>query len=753
MNDYLIPITVNELPNIEDLGQKQGMFILPNGSININKQNGEWFTIPNSSNAVISQIQGEALPVNSPTVWEDGDADLFERYVVKTAGTYTYYKDEENNSIVFSQEELDANFAEIWVSNGIAQKVLSVKPKALEIDLERQILGDRGEGGEEIIPVETFVGTTDFSSTATGSASPILIVLDKFKVPYDSYLREIQIKSNGTNIIVKRYKLINDTMFFQDQYSWNKNVGLSMIKVDTDPNLQTGAGVDWKWEKDDIIVLYGASFHNSPNAIGRINEIKYSTTLGNSSSNFNHSSLRASQPNLGLLVNFTFENIGSGESAHIDGIAKSDMNEAEDFDILTKKALLPFLVKNGSIFERENYQFFYDEDNGAITYNTEHGHVGVNGGLKYFEKVGNVIDWDLKPTSVIKKNWNATFETTDANGYNFTLPNSPWARLQFGNQHTLNYHEEILDFKINTINNSSCYIGILDDGVTQYSRKMGHAVVFFPKNQDFKILETQGVDTKSFSVKAVGNISDAISVDDEVRIVKRFNGKTITGALYIKKESNYIKLSELTYSYGLGKNRPSHRMTSIFARNISATVKSFKHNSYEPKKAKILFLGDSNQSGFGTTDYEKTYPRLTQRYVGNAISNRSGSGGTTEDNLAMISEMLERSPEKVILALGLNDIRYNISDLKTKYQSIVSQFESVGTEVIVCKLLPNNSTDVTSFNNWIDSEFTNSNSIVDFYTDFVGENTSLNPLYDSGDGTHPNDLGTKLMFEKLKKYL
>lgn len=49
MTNFLIPITVNQLPTIAELDGKQGMFILPDGSININKQDGTWMIINKQS--------------------------------------------------------------------------------------------------------------------------------------------------------------------------------------------------------------------------------------------------------------------------------------------------------------------------------------------------------------------------------------------------------------------------------------------------------------------------------------------------------------------------------------------------------------------------------------------------------------------------------------------------------------------------------------------------------------------------------
>lgn len=69
MMDFLIPVTVNVLPSIDTLQGRQGMFILPDGSININTKSGTWFTINKRSDhrgviktdTVITPVQGEGI--------------------------------------------------------------------------------------------------------------------------------------------------------------------------------------------------------------------------------------------------------------------------------------------------------------------------------------------------------------------------------------------------------------------------------------------------------------------------------------------------------------------------------------------------------------------------------------------------------------------------------------------------------------------------------------------------------------------
>lgn len=97
--------------------------------VNYNPEGDLTFTPINSFRKLISTgIAGEATPTSSPTAWASGDPDLFEKWDVKTAGTYTNFKDSSNSALVITTDDLANNFVQIWVKNGVSQKALSAKP-------------------------------------------------------------------------------------------------------------------------------------------------------------------------------------------------------------------------------------------------------------------------------------------------------------------------------------------------------------------------------------------------------------------------------------------------------------------------------------------------------------------------------------------------------------------------------------------------------------------------------------------------
>ncbi|MEF9476802.1 SGNH/GDSL hydrolase family protein [Chryseobacterium sp. 1B4] len=81
--------------------------------------------------ATVSDSKGEATPTSSPTAWAPGDPYLFEKWDVKTPGTYTNFKDGSTPTpqpIVIAAADLTDNFMQIWVTNGVSQKAPSPKP-------------------------------------------------------------------------------------------------------------------------------------------------------------------------------------------------------------------------------------------------------------------------------------------------------------------------------------------------------------------------------------------------------------------------------------------------------------------------------------------------------------------------------------------------------------------------------------------------------------------------------------------------
>ncbi|CEJ71252.1 hypothetical protein BN1195_03597 [Chryseobacterium oranimense G311] len=104
--------------------------------VNYNPQGKITFTpIASFRKNIMSGIKGEATPSSSPTAWTSGDPDIYEKWDVKTAGTYTNFL---NNAtppqpIEVTTDDLKDNFVQIWVQNDVSQKALLAKPDVASI--------------------------------------------------------------------------------------------------------------------------------------------------------------------------------------------------------------------------------------------------------------------------------------------------------------------------------------------------------------------------------------------------------------------------------------------------------------------------------------------------------------------------------------------------------------------------------------------------------------------------------------------
>ncbi|PTT43715.1 hypothetical protein DBR28_00045 [Chryseobacterium sp. HMWF028] len=83
-------------------------------------------TLLNSFNDAVSKvnsiIKGEATPTSSPTAWVPGGQDIFEKWEAMTVGTYTNFKDLNNQPIEVIAADLDKKIVFINMTNGVAKK-------------------------------------------------------------------------------------------------------------------------------------------------------------------------------------------------------------------------------------------------------------------------------------------------------------------------------------------------------------------------------------------------------------------------------------------------------------------------------------------------------------------------------------------------------------------------------------------------------------------------------------------------------
>lgn len=136
---------------------------------------------------MISGSKGEATPTSSPTPWAPGDPDLFEKWDIATAGTYTNFKDASNNPIQVSAiPDLKDNLVQIWVTNGVSKKELSEKRESTPDGVIAKDNTEAVSGGKVYDSLETLKSGKDtvpftitnhyIAKTTTVGTTPTLLV-------------------------------------------------------------------------------------------------------------------------------------------------------------------------------------------------------------------------------------------------------------------------------------------------------------------------------------------------------------------------------------------------------------------------------------------------------------------------------------------------------------------------------------------------------------------------------------------------
>ncbi|MDF2931206.1 MAG: hypothetical protein K0R36_537 [Chryseobacterium sp.] len=106
------------------------------GTVYTKAQDNEWRSEVESM--VQSGIKGVAKPNTPydpitnpyPTPWVTGNSPLYEKYDVNLPGTYMNFRDVNDEDIVVTQTDLDLNEVQIWVKNGVSEKILKAMPQA-----------------------------------------------------------------------------------------------------------------------------------------------------------------------------------------------------------------------------------------------------------------------------------------------------------------------------------------------------------------------------------------------------------------------------------------------------------------------------------------------------------------------------------------------------------------------------------------------------------------------------------------------
>lgn len=208
----------------------------------------------------------------------------------------------------------------------------------------------------------------------------------------------------------------------------------------------------------------------------------------------------------------------------------------------------------------------------------------------------------------------------------------------------------------------------------------------------------------------------------------------------------------------LARNESDKKMRDDFAntkKSRAAVYKQLKIDSTD-----IVFVGNSLTEGFPVTDYFQDIH----------VKNRGVSGYTTAEVLDFLPEIVKYRPHKIFIEIGINDIKYGLSDkgktevdLVDNYNKILSAIQTTSpkTEVFIQSMLPvnkiYNANDADTINVIVkkvnveikDLSLKYQYHFIDLYSQFA-DNGNM-PLKYTTDGIHLDENGYAIWYETIKQ--
>jgi lysophospholipase L1-like esterase len=178
---------------------------------------------------------------------------------------------------------------------------------------------------------------------------------------------------------------------------------------------------------------------------------------------------------------------------------------------------------------------------------------------------------------------------------------------------------------------------------------------------------------------------------------------------------------------------------SVYVDDISYTI---NHR----KPARFLVIGGSGSEGYNATTVPKRYVNVIQSNFVEVVCNDSSAYNTTSNSVSALPEILAHQPGTALLLIGGNDLQFGFptNQWQSAYSNLVAQLQLHGTRVKHLLPSPRNVVDLRPLTNFIISHYP-AGDIIDTWSPLLTNAYSLKPIYDAGDGVHPNDAGHLLM--------
>ena len=180
--------------------------------------------------------------------------------------------------------------------------------------------------------------------------------------------------------------------------------------------------------------------------------------------------------------------------------------------------------------------------------------------------------------------------------------------------------------------------------------------------------------------------------------------------------------------------------------------------SAETTIEKVLLFGDSLMAGYGLPNEQHLSVVLEQNLRSEGydieVINGSVSGNTSLDGLNRIEETLsELGIDLIILGLGANDMlrKINPNETKKNLEKIIKIIQDKNIKIILAGMIASTSYGL-NYKKKFDKIFPDLSKKYNLpLIPFLLDGVALNPNFNQSDGMHPNQKGTLIISETVKK--
>lgn len=254
-----------------------------------------------------------------------------------------------------------------------------------------------------------------------------------------------------------------------------------------------------------------------------------------------------------------------------------------------------------------------------------------------------------------------------------------------------------------------------------------------------KIIITEIVNGSATTLKS-SVFFTSVSVNDSIDVIANYNAGVFN--VFIKnyttgESGTFTQTQNFNLSGGTGVLHNTAVVSAYSCAADTVEIDRFGHSSNAPKGAKIVVVGNSITEGCCALGAQNRYGSILKMVI------QAGAGDVSQSMVSRLHELwFSLQPKNVFVMAPGNDIGFSVPSgtWQANLHKIHDTLAAHGDSVVWLLATPRNGVNVTPLNTYIIAQFPN--RWIDTYTPlWSGSGTSLNPIYDAGDGTHLNKLG------------